>query len=316
MLIGKLHVDKPLTNFAISYKPDGLIGDLILPMINTDKQHDIYDVWDQADFFRNEHDKRAPGEVPSNVRFRVGSDNFYCENYELGYQVIAEDQKNADASKRAFYERGSVAGLIDKIKLGQEVRLAELLYTATNIGSNSAVSSVWTGIGADPVGDINTAIDNVHYATGFRPNNIIVNNKVWNAIQRHTSIIDKSVNPNVTGGGRGYPTTKDVAELFNVNNIFIGNAFKNTTQEGLEKSIIPIWSNHCLVYYDPPGELTTRPRLAAKFNWKGAPTGRMQVIRHKPDTLRKSQTVTVGMYQDEKITAAPLGFLLTGATTN
>ena len=33
MLIGKQHIDRPLSDFALGYRPQGLIGDLIAPVV-------------------------------------------------------------------------------------------------------------------------------------------------------------------------------------------------------------------------------------------------------------------------------------------
>ena len=310
-----VHVDKVLTNFAVGFQPRGFIAEDVFPIITVGKQRDMYNTWEQADFFRAEEDKRAPGTEPSRIRLRVTSDFYYAENYALGFDVTKEDRANADAAQLLMMGQGAITTIKNKLLLGQEKRLATLLFTAGNIGSNAAVSSVWTGAGADPVGDINTAIDNVQHSTGYRPNKMLLGVKSWLALQRHTSIIDKSVNPNVTGGGRGYPTVKEVAELFNLDSIHVGMAYENTAQEDLATANAPVWSNHCLVYHDPPGSLIDQPRLGALFSWT-AVNPRFAVIRHPMDSKTKSQLVSQDYYQDEKIVAAAMGFILTGATTN
>ncbi len=310
-----VHVDKVLTNFAVGFQPSGFIAEEVFPIITVGKQHDIYNTWNQADFFRAEEDKRAPGTPPSRIRVRVSSDRYFAENYALGFPVTKEDRANADPAQLLMMGQGAITTIKNKLLLGQEKRLAQLIFDTANIGSNSAVASVWTGGGADPVGDINTAIDNVQHSTGYRPNEMVIGVKAYLALRRHTTIIDKSVNPNVTGGGRGYPSAKEIAELFELDAIHVGMAYENTAQEDLATANAPIWSNHCLVYHNPKGSLIDQPRLGALFSWT-AVNPRFAVIRHPMNTETKSQLVSMDYYQDEKIVAAAMGFLLTGATTN
>ena len=316
MIIGQVHIDKLLTNFALNYQPSGFIAQDVLTMVPVDNETDMYDTWEQADTFRADDATREKGGLANAVTVRVSSDNYRVRNYELRTQVFAEDLANADPSRRAMYEQGRVALTLNKLLMGWEARQAALLFNSTNIGSNAAVSSVWTDVSnSDPVGDINTAIDNVYYATGYRPNTILMGPKVWDAVMRHNNVIDKAANPNITGGGR-FPTRQMVANLFEVDELLVGRAVQNTAPVDLAQTLFPVWSNHCLVYFKSRGVSTIEPTFGATFDWRNAPTPRLSAVRHQPDTLRKSQDITTGMYQDEKVTAAALGFILTGATTN
>jgi len=56
-----LHLDQHLSNIAINYQPKGMIADVIAPIVKVGKQSDNYIIWDHADAFRVEDDKRAPG---------------------------------------------------------------------------------------------------------------------------------------------------------------------------------------------------------------------------------------------------------------
>ncbi len=315
MIIGRVHIDKLLSNFAINHQPSGFIAQDVFTMVPVPNETDMYDVWEQADTFRAENSRREKGGLANSVTVRVSSDNFRVENYELRAQIFAEDKANADASRRQFYEQGKVAFVLNKLLMDWEQRLADLCFTSGNVGSSAAVASVWTGTASTPVADINTALDNAYYASGYRPNTILMGSKPWDALRRHADIIDKAANPNITGGGN-FPTRAMVADLFEVNEILVGRAIRNTEVNDLAQTLFPVWSNHCLVYYKTPSPSMSEPTFGATFDWTGAPTPRLAAVRHAPDTLRKSQDVTVGFYQDEKITAAPLGFILTGATTN
>jgi len=104
--------------------------------------------------------------------------------------------------------------------------------------------------------------------------------------------------------------------LFELEDIYVGRQYKNTADEEQTKTMVPVWSNHCLVYYKGQVD-TVGPNYGAIFNWANSGVPRYGAQRHAPDTERRvASSVTVHTYQDEKVTATELGFLLTGATTN
>ena len=46
MIIGQVHIDRALTNFALNFQPKGFIAQDVYPMINVPNETDLYDVWD------------------------------------------------------------------------------------------------------------------------------------------------------------------------------------------------------------------------------------------------------------------------------
>ena len=47
-----LHIDTPLTNLTIGYRPVGLIADQIYPIVPVTKQNDFYYVWPRQEWLR------------------------------------------------------------------------------------------------------------------------------------------------------------------------------------------------------------------------------------------------------------------------
>ena len=76
-----LHVDVPLSNVVIGYAPKNMIADQIAPIITVGKQSNAYTIFDSADSFRDEDDKRAPATEANVISRRISSDTFYAENY-------------------------------------------------------------------------------------------------------------------------------------------------------------------------------------------------------------------------------------------
>ena len=168
-----LHFDAPLSNVAINYRPSGMIADLVAPIVNVQKQSDKYVIFDQADSFRIEDDKRAPGTEANIISRSVSSDSYFADNYALKDDLTLEDRENMDAIFLSELRAGRVPYLKDKLMLGWEKRLTDKVTSGTNVGSYSTVTSDWmdTASGkSDPLGDVFTAIYNIEGSTGYRPN--------------------------------------------------------------------------------------------------------------------------------------------------
>ncbi len=306
-----LYLDLPLTNVVIGYRPENLIADMIFPIIDVPKQSGTIIQFSQADALRREDTKRAPGTEAKRVTRSVSSVYFFCNNYALEDGVTIEDRANADPVYATRLFGGKATYLVDKLALDWELRVALQVTSGSNVGSYAAVSSVWTGATADPLADMNTAIDNVTYATGYRPNRVIMGLKAWDAFRRHSTVRNLLYG---TNNGGGYANAADVAKLLEVERVDVGGAFYNSTEENLAQSLSTVWGSNVLAYYANPQPAQERPSFAYTHRWAAPGIPNMQVERHPYNSRTKTDDIEVGYYQDEKITGSSLAFLLTGAT--
>lgn len=305
-----LYLDVPLSNVVIGYRPENLIADMIFPIINVPKQSGSIIEFSQGDALRRDDTKRAPGTLAKRVTRSVSSIMYYCNNYALADGVTIEDRANAEPIYAQRMFNGMATNLVDKLALDWELRVALQVNSTSNVGSSAAVSSVWTGSGADPLADVNTAIDNVLYSTGHRPNRVVMGIKAWNAFRRHSTVRNLLYG---TNNGGGYANAADVAKLLEVDQVFVGGAFYNTAEENITKSLSTVWANNCLVYYANPNPQQERPSFAYTHRWAAPGIPNMQVERHPYDSRRKTDDIEVGYYQDEKVVWDDLAFLLTTA---
>ncbi len=308
-MLGKVYIDPLLSNFAVAYQPRQFIAPQVFPIVPVPRQSGIYAVFEQADLFRIGDTKRAPGTEASKVRFRVGSDTYFCNNYAQKTQVLLEEVANADAVFRMKLEQQRTALALNVLDMDWENRLAGRVFSTANVGSSVQVASSWTSSASAPVSDINTALDNVENATGYRPNTMVIGVEAWRALRRHPDVINKARNPNIVAGGN-YPAVEEVARLFELERILVGTAFKNTAQEGQAATLKPIWGPHCLVAYLERQAGMDAPTYGAAFRWAEAGVPNMQVERLPYDARIKAQELEVGYFQDEKIVAKPLAFLV------
>ena len=310
-----VHIDHHLSNVALNYRPAGFIADRLFPTVPVAKQSDTYVIFEQADLFRKENTVRARGGEANKIHTRVSSAGYYCKNYALKADVTLEDRANADPLFVRQFEEGRVMRLQDGLFLDWELRLANLLSSPANVGSSAAVGSAWTDYSlSDPLGDIFRAVDNVEISTGYRPNRVLFSGNAWRHFRRNGKVIDKATNPHVTGGGV-YPSARQIEDLLEMQ-VLVGNAWQNSAQEGLGMNLSQIWNDHVLVYYAPDQPSMESPSFGYNFRWTAPEVPNLLVERHPYDTRRKCAEVEIGYYQDEVVTAKPLGFLVMAVTSS
>lgn len=301
-----VHIDTVLSNMAMGYRPDGFIADMIFPTVLVPKQADLYVEFSRADRLRVENTTRAPGTKARRITETVGSASFFARNYALAKEVPIEDKVNADPLLLSGLYNGASTTLLDKLYLDWERRIALKVTSASNVGSSAAVSSAWNGAG-NPLGNINTAIDNVRFSNGVRPSDIVFGEDAWNSFRRDSNIRNLIFG---TNNGGGYPTEQQVATLLNVKRVHVAGAFYNSAQEGQAETLSTIWGDNVLVYYRPDAPTIERPSFGYNFRWSAPGIPNLQVERHPWDSQTKSEAIEVGFYQDEKVTGSTYGFLL------
>ena len=308
----QMHIDKMLSEFAVNYKPEGFIADTIFPTEPVQKQSDLYATFSRADKLRSENDKRAAGTEARKIDLSIGSGTYYANNYALKYGVTIEDKANADPIFVQHLINARAEFIMDKLLLNMEKRVANLVTSGSNVGSYTAVASGWGGSG-DPLGDLNAAIDNVHYSNGLMPNKIVMGVEAWKTFRRDSTVRNLIFGSN---NGGGYPNTAQVAALLDIDEVMVGGAFQNTTDEGQDESLSSIWADNVLVYYAPPSPSIERPSLGYNLRWTGAGLPNMQAERHPYNSRTKSEEVEIGYYQDEKLVAPSYGFLLSAVNSS
>jgi hypothetical protein len=308
-----VHIDVPLSNVAIAFKPEGMIAHQIAPIVTVNKQSDGFYIWTLDDGFRTEEDDRAPGTEANVVTRNVSSDTYYAKNRALKDRLPYEDIANADAGF-IFTERSARAEFVtSKLLLNWEVRVASQCTSTSNVGSSSTVASAWSDYdNSDPLGDIDTGINNVEGAIGYRPNRVVIGGDAWNNMKQNATLISRIYGQQTGAKGRLVQPAQ-VANILEVDEVLIGRAFQNTSDEGQTATLSRIWGDHVLIHYTPKTARKDTPAFMYSFRW-GKVMNMTAQVHQLPRA--KAEEVEVGYYQDEKITFANAGYLLTNANSS
>jgi hypothetical protein len=307
-----VHIDRPLSNLVLGFEPHSTIVQDFLPIVDVRKQSDLYFKYDKGAFFRipaNNGTARAPKTKGRVVNFNVSSDSYYANNYALVDEISYETLANEDDPLKI--KEKSARFVHDLLMLDMEDRVASQITSGSNLGSYAAVSSKWsdgTAGNSDPFGDIETAKESVRATTGYDPNYIIFGREVYNSLINHADIIDR-----IKYVQKGVVTRDLLASLFDVEVVLIGNAIKNTGEEGQSDSFSSVWGKNTIVgKFAPPNTDGRDPSLMYGMRWTNPMFGTPMAVEVWDDPDHSAFTnVRVGYYQDEKIAAPELGYLWT-----
>ena len=307
-----LHIDTPLTNLTIGYRPVGLIADLIYPVVPVTKQNDFYYVWPRREWLRIRNAERSKGAPANRIQFAVSSDNYFAKNFALAMDIPLEDLANADD---VLQLRSSGANqVIDNLALNWERRIATTLTDTTNMGSSTSLANRWSDhVNGDPVGDIYTGFESIRSTTGMDPNKMIISAQAWNNMRTHPDIIDFVRGKGDTRGGGPVPAG-DIASAFGLQQVMIARGVQNTGQEGAASGTFSdIWSTSVVLLHVAPSPGIMVPSHGYTLQWRPAGLPGPFAVDRYEDRRNRVETVEVHHWQDEKVTASELGYLIVNA---
>jgi len=189
-----LHIDTYLSNLGIAYmnEPSSYIATKAFPVVLTNKQSDLYPIYQKDYWFRDEAEKRAPLTESKGGGYELTSGSFYCHEWAYHKDIPDEDIWNAD---EVFdLEDDAVAFIVEKLRIGRERRWSAA-YFGTGIWGNDLVGGTdfdaWTDADSTPIDDVEDAKALIRQGTGLMPNTLIVAERVHQALKNHSSVLDR-----------------------------------------------------------------------------------------------------------------------------
>lgn len=306
------HIDAALSEMSIQFAMEqGMyLGPSVMPTVNVDKQYDRFYVWDKDYWFKIPDTRRAPATRANQVETSVSSLAYYCHNWALEEKIPFEDLSNADQALQL--EESTARHIMQLLMLDQENRIATLLTAAANAGSGNALTGTaqWSDrANSDPVSDVTTGRLWIQKETGFKPGTLVVGQEVHDSLLLHPDMIDRVKYVQVATAGN---VGNALADVMQVGRYLVGGAPKQNAAEGLPtsaSSMTFIWGKNASLYYAPSAPGRNIPSAAYAFRWR--PAGFTDfVVETKDDDDIKARLKRVNYFQDERITAAQLFYLL------
>ncbi|MBW7997519.1 MAG: capsid protein [Candidatus Glassbacteria bacterium] len=310
----ELQVNPTLTNVSIQYRPDGLIGDQVLPDFGVIKKQGDFKKYVKDDRFTIPDDVIGPKSEANEVEWTVDEDTYSCKDYGLDDFVSNDEQAQATGGPfNALID--ATEFVTDLFMLAKEKRQADLVFAPGTYPAGNKVllagTSQWSDFAnSDPLGDIETA----KLAVWGNPNTLVFGAETWSMMRRHPDIIKSVIALGPLLDHRGLATLRGVAELFEMEQALVGRTRYNTAAKGQAASFSRLWGKHAAVLN------IRRPSLRGLFfgaNYLWTPPGQQArvagTIPQPSRGLRGGVKVRVGETYVNKIVAADTGYFIEDA---
>lgn len=292
----------------------GFIATRVLPVINVAKQSGPFGKIPIEQLLQNPDVKRAPSSAYSRGNFTFTTDTFACEEY--GHEEPIDDREAEMYMEYFDAEQIATARAFEFVLQAAEQRAASLIFN-TSTFTTTAVSTEWsTYATATPLSDVETEVQAVYGACGMWPNTMVMTRKVFRNL-RHVAEVRDRVSSSGAGSSeaQGDISLRQIANVFDLQNVIVANATKNTANEGASASLDSVWDDEYVwIGVVPRTNDIREPGVGRTFHWsEDGSQLRGRVESYRDESVR-SDIIRVRHDVDEKVLYAECGRLLSNIT--
>ena len=316
---GDVHVNRPLTNFSQKYlqNADAFVAMRAFPNLPVSMQSDLYYEFDRGDFYRDEAAERADGTETQGGGFNLSTSPYFARVY--GFHKLVTDRQRSNADPGVNLDESATQFVTHKLLIRRERAMISNLFSTTSgwTGSSTGgnITTVNWGTG-DPITQIRSEKRSVQEKTGYRPNKMMIGRTGYDALLDNDEVLAR-----ITGGSNNnlpaIVMRQLLAQLFELDEIFVIDAVYNTALEGATDSFDFVSGDNALLYYAPNSVGLNEPTAAVQFSWTGllgnTPAG-MRIRRFREEG-KAGDKVEGDMAFDFKLTGADLGVFFTGVSS-
>lgn len=300
-------IQPALTAIAIAYRNPRLIADDVLPRVPVGSQEFKYLKHALAEGFTVPDTKVGRKSRPNQVEFSATEETASTADYGLDAPVPQADIDNAPPNYDPLGKAAETTSNL--VQLDREIRVSNLVFTAANYPSGNKATLSGTSQWSDkddstPLDAITDALDSVV----MRPNIGILGRAVSTALRRHPQMV-KAYHGN--SGDSGMVPLGFLADLLELEAIFVGEARLNTARPGQAATLARVWGKHAaFIYRDSLASAQSGTTFGFTAQWGTRVGG----SKEDPDIgLRGGQRVRVGESVKEVISAPDLGYFFENA---
>jgi hypothetical protein len=248
----KLKTNQFLTGIVIRWTNNEFVGGNIFPTKTVQKESDKYRIFKKDGFYKGAPIK-VDGAITEEVSLAYDEGVYSCAERAIKDIVTDRAMQNADSPVNPKIDTAKF--LTEKIMLSEEID--QLLLAIGTNGLNQAgyrqvctTTTAWVdGTAPDILGDLSTAIVTMSKAIGKRPNSIMFNTQVAEAVANNDKILEilKYHTTNMISGDILPATLRNMR-------VIIADALVNTADEGQDANYEYIIGDNAVLTYVKPGD--------------------------------------------------------------
>jgi hypothetical protein len=308
----EVHTDALLTNISIAYaqKPGNFVYDKVFPFVPVAKKSDKYRTYTKADFLRTDAERLGPGAHCVETGFGVSSTSYVCDVFGIG--AFVDDQLQANWDGPDGPEEMHAKNLMADIMLQQEIAWMTTFFGTSIWGTDKTVGAAdkWDVATSDPKDLVNDGKETILAATGFEPNTMVIDYRVFNSLTEHPLIQNQFKYTSAESVNEAM-----LARFFGVDRLLVIRSVKNASNEGATSPSYTMTSGkHGLLCYVPSTPSLATPAAGYTFVWTGL-TGINNVgirsMRYE-NAERRGVKIEVHTAYDQKVIASDVGYFFSG----
>lgn len=300
-----------LTAIAIAYQNKALIADDVLPRVIVPTADFKYQKYNLAEGFSVPDTKVGRRSAPNEVVFSATEQTASVVDYGLDSPVPNSDIMAAEGTPYDPLGRATEQ-TSNLLLLDREVRTAALVFaTGSYAAGNQATlsgTSQWSDFtNSNPLSAIMDALDTMV----MRPNIGVFGRATWTKLRQHPRIVEAVKGTGAGLNAQGMISRQQLADLLELEGIFVGEGFLNTAKKGQTPATSRVWGKHAsFIYRDSLADAQS----GTTFGFTGQWGTRMAGSEYDSEIgLRGGQRVRVGESVKELITANDLGYFFQNA---
>jgi hypothetical protein len=309
-----------LTAITLAYRNLLLIADQVLPRMPVDSESFKWSQYTKEDGYTIPDTKVGRKSSVNEIDWSGTEQTASTQDYGLEDLIPYFDVRAAEAAmatqgvKPIDPEARSTQLLSDLIALDRENRVATLVfgsgnYPAANKATLSGTSQWSDRTNSDPINAILAAMD----AMIVRPNTAVFGRATWTQLRQHPKVVAAVFTMGGNAAAGGVASRQAVADLLEVNQLIIGEAYVNTAKKGQTGSFSRLWGKHAAFLYLDPAVQGPDGGLTFGFTAQWGQRIAGTVMNDSSVGLRGGTRVRVGEAVKEVIAASDTGYLFTNA---
>ena len=306
----QVHVDAILTNVSVAFTQDAFnfVANKVFPTLPVAKQSDKYFIYTQADFFRDQAQRRADGTESAGTGYGLSTATYGCDVYALHKDIGDQVRENADAPLNPDLD--ATRFLTQQMLIRSEVQWASDYFTTSVWDTDTTPGTLWSASGSTPIADIQAQINTILTNTGYLPNQMVMSYAVWSILKNHSDFTDRFK----------YTTSESLtpelmARVLELDKVHVMKGVYNSAAEGATASYTQVGDKDALLCYVNPSPGLMVPSAGYNFAWTGISAGlgeNSAVSRFRMDHL-KADRIEIESAWDNKVISSALGCFFSNA---
>jgi hypothetical protein len=298
-------IDPDLTAIAVAYENKMHIADKVAPRIRVGKQEFKYLKYD--DFLNFDIPDTLVGRKGMVNTVEMGGSEVTDSTKDHGLQdgVPQSDIDNKDQRYDPVTDMGMF--LRSQIALAREKRVADLVFNQASylagLKATLAPGNQFSEVAVNPIPVIAAAMD-----LPLSPvNKMVFGRPAWTKFRANPFIVKACLG---NAGDAGLVTRQQVADLFEVDEVIVGESRGNAARKGQAGVQYRLWGKHIALIHQP--EISTRETagFTSTFQW-GDFVGMQWPDRNIG--LEGGQMIRIGERVKERVVAAQSGYFFENA---